>query len=71
MTLSPSPVGDGTLKQVLNGVASVEGAFARITFGLFLLGKGNDLPQLKLYSTKSRQMRKFARQAFSLHMFAV
>jgi hypothetical protein len=68
MTLSPSPVGDGTLKQVLNGVASVEGAFARITFGLFLLGKGNDLPQLK---TKSRQTRKFARQAFSLHMFAV
>ena len=34
--------GDGTLNQVLNGVASVEGAFAQITFGLIPLGTGND-----------------------------
>jgi diacylglycerol kinase (ATP) len=34
--------GDGTLNQVLNGVASVEGAFAHITFGLIPLGTGND-----------------------------
>jgi len=34
--------GDGTLNQVLNGVASVEGAFSRINFGLIPLGTGND-----------------------------
>jgi diacylglycerol kinase (ATP) len=34
--------GDGTLNQVLNGVARVEGAFARVTFGLIPLGTGND-----------------------------
>ena len=30
--------GDGTLNQVLNGVASVEGAFSRVTFGVIPLG---------------------------------
>lgn len=34
--------GDGTLNEVLNGVASVDGAFERITFGLIPLGTGND-----------------------------
>ena len=34
--------GDGTLNQVLNGVASVEGAFSRVTFGVIPLGTGND-----------------------------
>lgn len=34
--------GDGTLNEVLNGVARVEGAFERITFGLVPLGTGND-----------------------------
>jgi len=34
--------GDGTLNEVLNGVASVEGALERITFGLIPLGTGND-----------------------------
>jgi diacylglycerol kinase (ATP) len=34
--------GDGTLNEVLNGVASVEGALARTTFGLVPLGTGND-----------------------------
>ena len=34
--------GDGTLNEVINGVARVEGAFERITFGLIPLGTGND-----------------------------
>jgi diacylglycerol kinase (ATP) len=34
--------GDGTLNEVLNGVASVEGALAGVTFGLIPLGTGND-----------------------------
>jgi diacylglycerol kinase (ATP) len=34
--------GDGTLNEALNGVARVEGAFERITFGLLPLGTGND-----------------------------
>jgi diacylglycerol kinase (ATP) len=34
--------GDGTLNEVLNGVASVPGALARTTFGVIPLGTGND-----------------------------
>ncbi|HEY0080047.1 MAG TPA: diacylglycerol kinase family protein [Pyrinomonadaceae bacterium] len=34
--------GDGTLNEVLNGVASVEGALGRTVFGLIPLGTGND-----------------------------
>jgi diacylglycerol kinase (ATP) len=34
--------GDGTLNEVLNGVAAVPGALGRITFGLIPLGTGND-----------------------------
>ena len=34
--------GDGTLNEVLNGVARVAGALERITFGLIPLGTGND-----------------------------
>jgi diacylglycerol kinase (ATP) len=34
--------GDGTLNEVVNGVASVPGALSRITFGLLPLGTGND-----------------------------
>ena len=34
--------GDGTLNEVLNGVASIEGAFSHLTFGLIPLGTGND-----------------------------
>ncbi|HZB44666.1 MAG TPA: diacylglycerol kinase family protein, partial [Pyrinomonadaceae bacterium] len=34
--------GDGTLNEVLNGVAAVEGALRRVTFGLVPLGTGND-----------------------------
>lgn len=34
--------GDGTLNEVLNGVAAVEGGFDRVTFGLLPLGTGND-----------------------------
>lgn len=34
--------GDGTLNEVLNGVAGVEGALERITFSLIPLGTGND-----------------------------
>jgi len=34
--------GDGTLNEVLNGVASIEGALSRLTFGLIPLGTGND-----------------------------
>jgi len=34
--------GDGTLNQVLNGVASVDGALSRVTFGVIPLGTGND-----------------------------
>lgn len=34
--------GDGTLNEVLNGVASVAGALRRVTFGLIPLGTGND-----------------------------
>jgi diacylglycerol kinase (ATP) len=34
--------GDGTLNEVLNGVAKVSGALARTTFGLIPLGTGND-----------------------------
>ncbi|MCP9494420.1 MAG: diacylglycerol kinase family lipid kinase [Pyrinomonadaceae bacterium MAG19_C2-C3] len=34
--------GDGTLNEVLNGVASVEGGLEQMTFGLIPLGTGND-----------------------------
>lgn len=34
--------GDGTLNEVLNGVASVEGGLEQTTFGLIPLGTGND-----------------------------
>jgi diacylglycerol kinase (ATP) len=34
--------GDGTLNEVLNGVAGVAGGLGRITFGLIPLGTGND-----------------------------
>jgi diacylglycerol kinase (ATP) len=34
--------GDGTLNEAVNGVASVPGALARMTFGLIPLGTGND-----------------------------
>jgi diacylglycerol kinase (ATP) len=34
--------GDGTLNEVLNGVASVPGGLAQITFGVIPLGTGND-----------------------------
>ena len=34
--------GDGTLNEVLNGVAGVEGGLERVTFGLIPLGTGND-----------------------------
>ncbi|HLM58550.1 MAG TPA: diacylglycerol kinase family protein [Pyrinomonadaceae bacterium] len=34
--------GDGTLNEVLNGVAAVEGGLERVTFGLIPLGTGND-----------------------------
>lgn len=34
--------GDGTLNEVLNGVAQIENALERITFGLIPLGTGND-----------------------------
>ena len=34
--------GDGTLNEVLNGVAQVAGALGRVTFGLIPLGTGND-----------------------------
>ncbi|HEV2765754.1 MAG TPA: diacylglycerol kinase family protein [Pyrinomonadaceae bacterium] len=37
--------GDGTLNEVLNGVAKVEGALSRTTFGLIPLGTGNDFAQ--------------------------
>jgi diacylglycerol kinase (ATP) len=34
--------GDGTLNEVLNGVASVEGGLAAVTLGIIPLGTGND-----------------------------
>lgn len=34
--------GDGTLNEVLNGVARVPGALGRVTFGVIPLGTGND-----------------------------
>ena len=37
--------GDGTLNEVVNGVASVDGALANTTFGLIPLGTGNDFAQ--------------------------
>lgn len=37
--------GDGTLNEVLNGVASIEGGLAQVTFGLIPLGTGNDFAQ--------------------------
>ena len=35
--------GDGTLNEVLNGVAAVPGALSRVVFGIIPLGTGNDL----------------------------
>jgi diacylglycerol kinase (ATP) len=37
--------GDGTLNEVINGAATIEGALGRLTFGLIPLGTGNDLAQ--------------------------
>ena len=37
--------GDGTLNEAINGVASVEGALGRVTFGVVPLGTGNDFAQ--------------------------
>lgn len=37
--------GDGTLNEVLNGVAAVDGGLSRVTFGLIPLGTGNDFAQ--------------------------
>jgi diacylglycerol kinase (ATP) len=37
--------GDGTLNEVLNGVASLPGALERTTFGVIPLGTGNDFAQ--------------------------
>ena len=34
--------GDGTLNEVLNGVASVPGGLRNVTFGIIPLGTGND-----------------------------
>jgi diacylglycerol kinase (ATP) len=34
--------GDGTLNEVVNGVAQVEGGFGRVTLGVLPLGTGND-----------------------------
>lgn len=34
--------GDGTLNEVVNGVAAVDGGLRRVTFGLLPLGTGND-----------------------------
>lgn len=34
--------GDGTLNEALNGVASIDGGLAAVTFGLIPLGTGND-----------------------------
>lgn len=34
--------GDGTLNEVVNGVAAVSGGLARVTFGVIPLGTGND-----------------------------
>jgi diacylglycerol kinase (ATP) len=34
--------GDGTLNETLNGVAQVDGALARLTFGIVPMGTGND-----------------------------
>jgi diacylglycerol kinase (ATP) len=34
--------GDGTLNEVVNGVAQVEGGFGRVTLGIVPLGTGND-----------------------------
>jgi diacylglycerol kinase (ATP) len=34
--------GDGTLNEAINGVAAVEGALGRVTFGVVPLGTGND-----------------------------
>lgn len=34
--------GDGTLNEALNGVAQVEGALERVTFGIIPVGTGND-----------------------------
>src|SRR5688500_15079958 len=34
--------GDGTLNEVVNGLAQVEGALARIALGVVPLGTGND-----------------------------
>ena len=34
--------GDGTLNEAVNGVAAIEGALQRVTFGLIPLGTGND-----------------------------
>jgi diacylglycerol kinase (ATP) len=37
--------GDGTLNEVLNGVARVDGALQRLTFGLLPFGTGNDFAE--------------------------
>lgn len=40
--------GDGTLNEVLNGVAATENGFEQITFGLIPLGTGNDFAKAAL-----------------------
>jgi diacylglycerol kinase (ATP) len=45
--------GDGTLNEILNGVANVEGSLNRITFGVIPLGTGNDFATAALGFTES------------------
>lgn len=43
--------GDGTLNEVLNGVAQVEGGLEKVTFGIIPLGTGNDFATALGFST--------------------
>lgn len=45
--------GDGTLNEVLNGAASVEGGLDHLTFGLIPLGTGNDFANSALGLTEN------------------